>query len=220
MYARRRALWHRFLRRVPSFRALFLSRFVLRNESGGAPAHAVGWGTPRSARRSRVPARSVYRQGQDKRLRRPCLSLRVPSSPLLRLRSLGVAFGLPLGSKRRRGSLRLKTLASSPHAVPPVPAFSPLPLQRRGLSLAPFGRWRSGGRVPRPRLFFNSALRRVRGCALASAQKEQQRVSGFCQTPTPRPRLRGRAPGSVNRASLSVSNLTDSKFILDFFCNL
>ena len=150
--------------------------------------------------------------------RHPCLPFPRSAPPLLRLRSLGVAFGLPLGSKRRRGSLRLKTLASSPHAVPPVPAFSPLPLQRRGLSLAPFGRWRSGGGVPAPPL---------RGCVPAGTlRKEHHRgtetafLSLFINSPFRSPQIEGKTQGSVNRASLSVSNLTDSKFILDFFCNL
>jgi hypothetical protein len=85
------------------------------------------------------------------------LALRSLSLPLrfLRLRSLGVAFGLPLGSKRRRGSLGSVPLVSSPQAVPPCARLVPATAPRGGLSLvrrvAPR---RSAWAFPAPRGFW------------------------------------------------------------------
>ena len=130
----------------------------------------------------------------------------------------GSASGFPLAQNACGGPSPQDPRFLAP-AVPPLPKpFFPPTLQAGGLSLAPFGRWRSGGGVPAPPL---------RGCVPAGTlRKEHHRgtetafLSLFINSPFRSPQIEGKTQGSVNRASLSVSNLTDSKFILDIFCNL
>ena len=118
----------------------------------GAPAHAVGLPSPPlPPARSRVPSRSVFRQGQASAIRRPCLSLRVPSSPRASASARRVGSALPLGSNHRRGSLRLCTASPRPTRFPPWQALFRFRSSAGGLSLVRgFAPRRSGGRVPRP----------------------------------------------------------------------
>lgn len=105
-------------------------------------------------------------------------------------------------------------------AVPPCRnPFSRLRSKRGGFRRRPHkGGLRLSGGVPAPPL---------KGCVPAGTlRREYHRgtetafLSLSINSPFRSPQIEGKTPGSVNRASLSVSNLTDSKFILDFFCNL
>ena len=185
------------------------------------PATAGGFRhPPASARRSRVLPSVICRQGLRK-----CLSAPLPSVPSVSpsAPSASVARGRLRASpwlKTPAGVPRLKTLASSPPRFPPCRnPFSRLRSKRGGFRRRPpQGGLRLSGGVPAPPL---------RGCVPAGTlRKENHRgtetafLSLFINSPFRSPQIEGKTQGSVNRASLSVSNLTDSKFILDIFCNL
>lgn len=99
----------------------------------GVPPPAVGWGTPRSARRSRVTRSDNYKQGLRKCLKAPLLFV---SSFVLSAPSASVARG------RLRASAWLKTPSRVPSALDPrflAPRGSPRP------SLFPRSRSKGGG---------------------------------------------------------------------------
>ncbi len=118
--------------------------------SGCRPLTRWAWGTPRSARRSRVTP-SIKKARARQVPKAPLLFFSRSFPPLLRASVVGVAFGLPLASNRLRGSLRLCTRLPRPHAVPPSPSLFPASAPRRGaFAETPFGSFGSVVAVSRP----------------------------------------------------------------------